>query len=391
MEFTRTSNDKNAKLSRLTNRVPAGTNKLQRPKHTTATGSKSGGSLIKQDDPICTVTVTCGALNVRSEASQSARRIGGVTEGKTLNVYEVSGDWLKVGYGTGYGWVMSKYTSYTPEIPEPEDPKPEDPKPENPKPEDPLPADPVDTSEVGDTGEDYGTQKRGSSTTEGVMVLQRYLNLYLKKYNGMSFGTSTFQPLKVDGSFGKQTFIHLSYYQYSRNIQNSKGINVDGSCGPKTWKTLRSKAPEVYNITEPSRFSKFQYLGPFNGVTISGGGKMHSEAAAKFEEMYAAAKKDNYTLNTSNAYRGMTDEESFKGSDGNNNKGQIELWERNTDTPELCALPGKSKHQGGIAADFKDMKTQSTAKFKWMNNNASKFGFKNYEKEAWHWYYAPLA
>ena len=367
MEFRGTSNDKDYKVSRLVRRASTGANKLRLPRRSHVGEANPGAPVVKQDDPICTVTVTCGALNVRSEASQSASRIGGVSQGKSLSVYAVSGDWLKIGYGTGYGWVMAKYTSY----------KPGD-------------SEPVDTSEVGDTGEDYGTQKRGASGN-AVMVLQRYLNLYLKKYNGQSFGSSTFQPLKVDGNFGKDTFIHLSYYQYSRNIQGSKGINVDGSCGPKTWSTLRSKKAEVYDITVPKRFANFQYKGLFDGVKISGGGKMQKEAAAKFEEMYKAASNDGYKLKTSNAYRGMTDEESKKGSDDHNSKGQIELWERNEGNPDVCAMPGKSKHQNGIAADFKDMSTQDTDKFKWMNKNASKYDFKNYEKEAWHWYYWPLA
>ncbi len=363
MEFRGTSNDKDSKVSRLVRRASTGANKLRLPRRSHVGEANPGAPVVKQDDPICTVTVTCGALNVRSEASQSASRIGGVSQGKSLSVYAVSGDWLKIGYGTGYGWVMAKFTTYEPE---------------------------VDTSEVGDTGEDYGTLKRPASG-DGVMVLQRYLNLYLKKYNGQSFGSSTFQPLKVDGNFGKDTFIHLCYYQYSRNIQGSKGINIDGSCGPKTWKTLRSKAPEVYDITEPKRFASFQYKGPFEGVTILGGGKMQKEAAAMFDDMYNAASKDGYKLKTSNAYRGMTDEESKRGSGDHNSKGQIELWERNEGKPEVCAMPGKSKHQNGVAADFKDMGDQSTAKFKWMDKHAAAYKFKNYEKEAWHWYYWPLA
>ena len=125
MEFTRTNN-KNSKVSRLTNKMPTSTNQQQQPMQKVP-GKKPGGSLIKLNDPICTVTVTCGALNVRSEASQSAPRIGGVTEGKTLNVYEVNGDWLKIGYGTGYGWVLQKYTDYKPSTTTTEPAKPEEP------------------------------------------------------------------------------------------------------------------------------------------------------------------------------------------------------------------------------------------------------------------------
>ena len=81
----------------------------------------SKGSIVKQDDPIGTATVTCGALNVRNGAGINYQRIGGLTEGKTVSVYEEKDGWIRIGYGTGYGWVCAKYTTYQPKI----DTKPE--------------------------------------------------------------------------------------------------------------------------------------------------------------------------------------------------------------------------------------------------------------------------
>lgn len=97
----------------------------------TSTGKpKPGGSIVKQDDPIGTATVTCGALNVRSGPGLDNPRIGGLTKGKTVNVYEENGEWIKIGYGTDYGWVCAKYTNYKPQepvvTPEPQpEPEPE--------------------------------------------------------------------------------------------------------------------------------------------------------------------------------------------------------------------------------------------------------------------------
>lgn len=70
----------------------------------------------KQNDPIGSCTVTCGALNVRSGAGTDYPRIGGLSKGQTVKVYEASGGWLKITYGSGHGWIMQKYTDYkTPE------------------------------------------------------------------------------------------------------------------------------------------------------------------------------------------------------------------------------------------------------------------------------------
>ena len=389
MEFTKLRDTSQLQPGRLSQ--TSRPNQLLQPiqsrtDNTKSTNSQGKTSIVKQDDPICTVEVTCGALNVRSEANASAPRIGGVTLGKVLNVYEVKDGWLKIGYGTQYGWVLAKYTTYKADDPIVTEP---DPKP------DPDPTTPVDPTEMGDTGEDYGTLKKGSSG-EGVVVLQKYLNFYLQKYHNQPFGHSTFKPLETDGKFGSQTFRHLSYYQYSRNLQSGSGISVDGICGSNSWKALRGNAPQEYEITEPKSFEKFKCLGKYDGVPLSGGGTMRADGAAAYEKMYTAALNgpNHYELKTINAYRGMTDEESKRGSVDKNGKthnsdGQIELFDNNNSDTGACAQPGNSKHQKGTAIDFSDMSTKDTAKFKWMYDNAGTYGFKNYDPEPWHWYYDP--
>ncbi len=94
--------------------------------------------IVKQNDPIGTATVTAGALNVRSGPGIEHPRIGGVTKGRVLEVFEEQNGWLRILYNSQSGWVSKKYTDYKgkePEVvdppvtPEPE-PEPE-PKPEN--------------------------------------------------------------------------------------------------------------------------------------------------------------------------------------------------------------------------------------------------------------------
>ncbi|MBQ4360406.1 MAG: SH3 domain-containing protein [Proteobacteria bacterium] len=83
-------------------------------------GEKPSRGITKQSDPIGTCTITVSALNVRSGAGSNYPRIGGLTKGKAVTVYEASNGWLRIGYGSGEGWIEQKYTDY--KSPEPQQP-----------------------------------------------------------------------------------------------------------------------------------------------------------------------------------------------------------------------------------------------------------------------------
>lgn len=72
----------------------------------------SSSSVSKQNDPIGTGTVTASSLNVRKGPGANYDRIGGLTKGKTIQVYADEGDWIKIAYGSSYGYVAQKYTTY---------------------------------------------------------------------------------------------------------------------------------------------------------------------------------------------------------------------------------------------------------------------------------------
>ena len=75
-------------------------------------GSTLSGTVSKQDDPIGTAKVTCSSLNVRSGAGSNYERIGGLTQGKQVQVYEEKDGWLKIKYGTGFGWISKQFTDF---------------------------------------------------------------------------------------------------------------------------------------------------------------------------------------------------------------------------------------------------------------------------------------
>ncbi|MEE0325869.1 SH3 domain-containing protein [Butyricicoccus sp.] len=57
-----------------------------------------------------TVYTTC-SLNVRSGASTSYSVVGVLGSGKAASVVGTSGSWYKIKYGSGYGYISSKYTT----------------------------------------------------------------------------------------------------------------------------------------------------------------------------------------------------------------------------------------------------------------------------------------
>jgi subtilisin family serine protease len=74
--------------------------------------------------------------------------------------------------------------------------------------------------------------------------------------------------------------------------------------------------------------------------------------------------------------------------------------------PDRIAAPGYSNHQAGVAIDFRQIlegadriqnstepeavaRWRHTWFFKWLKDNAARFGFQPYRKEPWHWEYRP--
>lgn len=70
---------------------------------------------------------------------------------------------------------------------------------------------------------------------------------------------------------------------------------------------------------------------------------------------------------------------------------QQELFEKNcisgTCRPPT-AQPGNSMHERGLATDFSKGSSvirASDPEYKWLQNNAAKYGYFNFPAETWHW------
>lgn len=75
------------------------------------TSGSSSSSTTPSTTSSKTVYITASALNVRSGPGTSYGVVGGLSKGKSATVVGTSGSWYKIKYGSGYGYISSKYTS----------------------------------------------------------------------------------------------------------------------------------------------------------------------------------------------------------------------------------------------------------------------------------------
>ena len=128
--------------------------------------------------------------------------------------------------------------------------------------------------------------------------------------------------------------------------------------------------------------------------SVTGGGSMEPTAAANFEKMVQAAKKDGIGLWNVSGYRSYSTQKSlynnYKARDGQ------------TLADTYSARPGSSEHQTGLATDINTASSkahfENTKEYAWLIKNCYKYGFilrypqgktyiTGYKFEPWHYRY----
>lgn len=184
----------------------------------------------------------------------------------------------------------------------------------------------------------------------------------------------------VDGVFGKSTLNALKLFQARHHL------SVDGMVGPKTWKALlsdgKSPAGAPRKTTAPSAAAPRGTVvnGYVNGAPrkiriapIGNGKSMRADAAAKFNQMKAAARRAGVSLSPVSGFRTMAQQKSlyaaYRAGHGN-----------------LAARPGYSNHQGGLSVDVSTNGSYSSAAYRWLARHGRQYGFVNdVRTEPWHW------
>ena len=117
-------------------------------------------------------------------------------------------------------------------------------------------------------------------------------------------------------------------------------------------------------------------------INKSDGGRVRlfTDASLSLDKLLAAATHANIKLKINSAYRTIGDQERVYGQN----------CKRGTCKPPT-ASPGTSNHGFGLAVDLANnggtKLSISMPEYKWVAENAPRFGFKRIASEAWHWEY----
>lgn len=102
------------------------------------------------------------------------------------------------------------------------------------------------------------------------------------------------------------------------------------------------------------------------------------------EAMVAAADAEGVQLRLGNSYRSVDRQIVLRRNNCGSSQYAIYEMPSGQCSPPT-AKPGTSQHQQGLAIDFSNCNTRSTACYRWLTANAARFGYYNLPSEAWHW------
>jgi hypothetical protein len=186
----------------------------------------------------------------------------------------------------------------------------------------------------------------------------------LNESDGSTTGTV---PTDTAGS----TLDMANIFQPSDNISCAPGTKdlgiQDGYHEGQVVKIRICAVPTIHSTSQESN-DGFGVIGADGGVVVN------SRVSGAVLAMAAAAKASGITLTANSGFRTMSHQQSLCPCDG-----------------VTVAIPGTSNHQMGLAIDFggglpaTPGPIAGNAFWNWLSANASKFGYQNYPREAWHW------
>lgn len=136
---------------------------------------------------------------------------------------------------------------------------------------------------------------------------------------------------------------------------------------------------------------------------------LRGEAFAAFKKMYEAARKDGVKLIIRSAARNFDYQKRIWERKWHRQKKPRSAKHKALNILQLSSMPGTSRHHWGTEVDLNSFSNswfesdQGLKLFRWMNNNAAKYGFHRpytkkdnsrphgYKEEKWHWSYTPLS
>ncbi len=136
---------------------------------------------------------------------------------------------------------------------------------------------------------------------------------------------------------------------------------------------------------------------------------LRKSAFEAFKKMYEAARKDGVKLIIRSATRNFDYQKRIWERKWRAQKKSRSAVNKARNILKLSSMPGSSRHHWGTEVDLNAFRNdwfdhdQGLKLFRWMNNNAAKYGFHRpytkkdskrptgYNEERWHWSYTPLS
>jgi LAS superfamily LD-carboxypeptidase LdcB len=125
--------------------------------------------------------------------------------------------------------------------------------------------------------------------------------------------------------------------------------------------------------------------GSSGGISLStvGGITVSSQIAGQLKAMLDAASASGVPL-SGGGYRNPAQQIAVRKNNCGTSYYAIYQMPASQCSPPT-APPGTSMHEVGLAIDFNNCGSRSTACYQWLNGNAGRFGFYNLPSESWHW------
>ncbi|MEI6755695.1 MAG: M15 family metallopeptidase, partial [bacterium] len=164
-------------------------------------------------------------------------------------------------------------------------------------------------------------------------------------------------------------------FEDSSNVscaQNTKDLGLQD--GYHAGTKVRIRICAVSNLVGNGQES----AGGFGVSGADGKAVVNSRVSGAVYAMVNAAKQDNVTLESNSTFRTMAHQQDLCAKNTGCRSGDY----------TKVAKPGNSNHQMGLAIDFSENQQsikRGDTSWNWLNSNASKFGYKPYANEAWHW------
>ncbi|MBX3287666.1 MAG: M15 family metallopeptidase, partial [Actinobacteria bacterium] len=189
----------------------------------------------------------------------------------------------------------------------------------------------------------------------------------------------------------------------SAQIAQEQAANLARLAALKAARDREAEAIRVRNAAASNVSASGQESAPSGGGSAPGGasstpapsdsgvalayvqGKpVNAAVAAQVVAMINAAAADGVDLRIGNSYRSVSLQIDLRRQNCGSSYYAIYEMSSGSCRPPT-AKPGQSQHQLGLAIDFANCSSRSTACYRWLAANASRFGYYNLPSEAWHW------